>query len=113
MNDIRKQTFTQYTSLDSRQQIVLLTKLADWLTFMARDTYSSRGGVEDSERLRNFNEALNRILAQLRRLVSDDRRRYPDDVFANILVDQFDILKFDPEIIMNFAGGENNDPERN
>ncbi len=55
-------------------------------------------GVEfDGARLRAFNEAQNRIQAQLLRLLTASTQRYPDDVFANILVDQFQALRVDPE----------------
>jgi hypothetical protein len=100
MNDIRHSIATRYAGLHTPDQIMLLAKLADTLTLMARDTYDQRGGVKDGVRLRAFNEAQNRILAQLLRLLAIDERRYPDDVFANIMVDQFQILKIDPGRIL-------------
>jgi hypothetical protein len=102
MNEVRSRISSQYAALDSRQQIMLLASLADKLTLMARDTYNLEGRVVDSVRLRNFNEAQNRILSQLSRLLADDERRYPDDVFANILVDQFNILKLNPDEFIKF-----------
>jgi hypothetical protein len=96
MSDIRHEMVVRYASLDDRGQILLLAKLADRLTLMARDTYDEVGGVRDNVRLRAFNEAQNRILAQLLRLLVADERRYPDDVFGNILMDQIQILKLDP-----------------
>ena len=59
-------------------------------------------GVADSTRLRAFNEAQNRIAAQLVRLLTADQNRYPDDVFASVLVDQLQMVGVDPERI--FAG---------
>ena len=102
-SEVRQQIAVQYAALDSRSQVLLLVKLADWLTLMARDTYDQHGGVTNSTRLRCFNEAQNRILAQLVRLLTADDRRYPDDVFANILVDQFEALNLDPGGIANLA----------
>ena len=43
---------------------------------------------------------MHRVLGQLWRLANDDERRYPDDVFANIIVDQYKILALDPERLM-------------
>jgi hypothetical protein len=102
MNDIRQQLSVRYTTSDREHQVLFLAKLADRLTLLGRDTYDSQYGVLDSVRLRAFNEAQNRILAQLVRMLTKNEQRYPDDVFANILVDQFDILKLDPETILEF-----------
>jgi hypothetical protein len=102
-SDLRQRIAAQYAALDSRSQALLLVKLADWLTLMARDTYDQHGGVANSTRLRFFNEAQNRILAQLVLLLTADDRRYPDDVFANILVDQFQSLNLDPGCITDLA----------
>ena len=102
MNDIRQRISSRYLALDRKEQMLMLAKLADRLTLMARDTYDLEGGVADNVRLRAFNEAQHRILAQLLGLLTADERRYPDDVFANILVDQFDILGFNPEDFIKF-----------
>jgi hypothetical protein len=104
MNDIRQRISSLYLALDHRQQILMLAKLANRLTIVARDTYDLQGGVADAARLRVVNEAQHRILAQLLRLLTDDARRYPDDVFANILVDQFNNLSLDPDDLAKFAG---------
>ncbi|HTB43954.1 MAG TPA: hypothetical protein VK741_10045 [Acetobacteraceae bacterium] len=93
----RNRIAAQYGALDCARQAVLLARLADRFSLMARDTYDQSGGVADAARLRAFNEAQNRILAQLLRLLTANAQRYPDDVFANILVDQFQTLSIDPE----------------
>jgi hypothetical protein len=102
-SEVRQRIAAQYAALDSRSQVLLLVKLADRLTLMARDTYDQRSGVANGAKLRSFNEAQNRILAQLVRLLTADDRRYPDDVFANILVDQFETLNLDPGGITDLA----------
>ena len=104
MNDIRQRISSLYLALDRQEQILMLAKLADRLTIVARDTYDLQDGVADAVRLRACNEAQHRILAQLLRLLTDDARRYPDDVFANILVDQFNNLSLDPNDLSKFAG---------
>jgi hypothetical protein len=100
MNPVRNRIAARYAALDSRCQAVLLATLADRLSLMARDTYAGQDGVSDGTRLRAFNEAQNRILAQLLRLLTSDTQRYPDDVFANVLVDHFQTLGIDPEQII-------------
>jgi hypothetical protein len=102
-DDARIRIAADYAALGRSGQILLLAKLANWLTLMARDTYGPEGGVADSYRLRAFNETQNRILAQLNRLLTEDDHRYPDDVFANILVDQFQALTLDTADIISFA----------
>ena len=98
-DETRKRIAGQYSAPDSMRQAELLARLADRMSLMARDTYDPNGGVADGARLRSFNEAQNRILAQLLRLMTASTQRYPDDVFANILVDQFQTLRIDPEQI--------------
>ncbi|HEY1930593.1 MAG TPA: hypothetical protein VGG99_01145 [Acetobacteraceae bacterium] len=100
VNETRKRIAARYAALDGKRQAVLLARVADRLTLLARDTYDATGGVADNVRLRAFNEAQNRVLAQLVRVITTDRHRYPDDVFANILVDQCEILRVDPEQIL-------------
>ena len=46
-NDIRTRVSTDYAALDTSSRVLLLARLADWLTLMARDTYDSDGGVAD------------------------------------------------------------------
>ena len=93
--ETRSRIAAEFATLDERSEMLCLVKLADWLTLMARGTYDQAGGVADSVRLRAFNEAQNRIQAQLVRLLTTDERRYPDDVFASILVDQLQALDLD------------------
>jgi hypothetical protein len=94
---IREQIAACYAALDPASQIVMLARLANRLSLMARETYEVGEGVSDAGRLRAFNEAQNRILAQLERLVMADPARYPDDVFANIMLDQLQSVHVDPE----------------
>jgi hypothetical protein len=93
----RKGIAARHAALAGEQQAILLARLADRLSLMARETYEAGDGVSDSIRLRAFNEAQNRILAQLVRLLTGNPQRYADDVFANIHVDQFQALRVDPE----------------
>jgi hypothetical protein len=102
-DDTSSRISADFIALDTPSRISLLARLANWLTLMARDTYDSEGGVADAVRLRAFNEAENRILSQLVQLLAGDDRRYPDDVFANMLIEQFDALRLDVAVIAKFA----------
>ena len=93
----------EYAAMDAQSQMVFLAKLAHTLTIRARGTYDMHGGVEDSVKLRAFNEAQHRISAQLLHLLEGDERRYPDDVFANILIDQCQTLGISPEKVFQWS----------
>lgn len=95
--DIRDHIASRYEALARRDQELFLVTLCNWLTLVARDAYSDR---MDANRLRAVNEALHRILDQLHHSIASNTQRYPDDVFANILVDQFDMLGLDPTRIL-------------
>ena len=90
--------------LDAAHQSLILARLANRLSLIARETYAVGEGVSDGKRLRAFNEAQNRILAQLERLLAADPERYPDDVFAGILMDQFRSQQVDPERTLTAIG---------
>jgi hypothetical protein len=94
--ETRKQIAARYAALGREHQAIFLARLGDRLSLMARETYAQGDGASDGTRLRAFNEAQNRILGQLVRLPTSGPARYPDDVFANILMDQFQTLKIDP-----------------
>jgi hypothetical protein len=102
IDDIRSQIVARFAALDEPSQILVLAKIANRLTLVGRETYKLREGVEDSTRLRLVNEAMGRIVEQQLHLLSKDKDRYPDDVFANILVDQFSALKLDKKSIQMF-----------
>jgi hypothetical protein len=95
MTDIRQDIATKYEAGGTQGQIQLLVRLAHRLTLHARDTYDTDGGVADSAPLRAFNEAEHRIIRELLRLLTEDESRYPDRVFADILIDQFTTLRID------------------
>lgn len=103
MIDIRRNVASCYSALDQQHQLVFLVKIGNRLSIEARDTYEVGGAdVIDAARLRTFNEAQNRIWAQILRIATADSQRYPDDVFVNILIDQFEMLKLPPEELLRF-----------
>ena len=104
LTEARKQFADWYVAMSARRQAVALARLANQLSLMARETYAVGGGLSDGERLRTFNEAQNKVLAQLERLLTSDRERYPDEVFANILYDQLEMLRVDPQTLLTATG---------
>jgi hypothetical protein len=92
MSTPREHLTTVYTEMTEAAQIVFLARMLLRLNLLARGTYAVGDGVEDAVMLRKFNEAQNRIESQLIRLLLSDGKRYPDDVFANIIADQFELL---------------------
>ena len=98
--DVRARFAARYGNLDILAQQRFLIDVGNYLTLVGRETSGLNGDVLDSLRLRAVNEAMHRVLGQLWRLANDDERRYPDDVFANIIVDQYKILALDPERLM-------------
>lgn len=102
--EARKHFADRYVAMSVKRQAVALARLANQLSLMARETYAVGDGVSDGERLRTFNEAQNKVLAQLERLLTADPERYPDDVFANILCDQFEMLGVDAQTLLAAVG---------
>lgn len=106
MTDIEKrQRFvSRFTALSVSGQVIFLFRLGRYFTLAGRDTYDLQGGVEDPVRLRAVNEAMHRLLDQLACLSLSplDDHRYPDDVFANIMVDQLQMMDLDPSRVLRF-----------
>jgi len=102
MKDIRQDTVARYSVMDLNHQMIFLTRLASRLTLVGRDTYDGQGGVADSGRLRTVNEVQNRISSQQLCMLMGDMRRYPDDVFANIIIDYLRELKINPEDVFRW-----------
>jgi hypothetical protein len=102
MNDIRQDVLARYAAMDIQRQLIFLTRLAHRLTLVGRETYDNHGRVADSEKLRSINEAQHRISGQQLKMLINDERRYPDDVFANILVDCVQALKINPENVFQW-----------
>jgi hypothetical protein len=100
MKHLREHLVSVYTGMTNSAQAVFLARMLLRLNVLGRGTYSVGEGVEDPALLRKFNEAQNRIESQLVRLLLSDLKRYPDDVFANIVFDQFEMLGLSSQITM-------------
>ena len=104
MSGVKQQISSTYIGMNCQDQILLLVRIVDWFSLAARDTYEPGCNVSDPVRLRAFNEAINRVATQLLRLVANDKKRYPDDVFSGILINQFEMLGLNPKIILALSG---------
>jgi len=93
--EMRRQIVSRYAELDSDHKNLLLVRIGEWFTMVGRDTYGEHEDVVDTRRLRIVNEAVHRILVQLQKMLASNDRRYPDDVFANIVADQVQALGVD------------------
>lgn len=93
-NELRKQFSDAYSKASLTCQTRFLAKPLSHLTMTARITYEVGQGVADGDLLRAFNEAHNRVASQLSHLLEDEVRRYPDDVFANIIIDNLISTRF-------------------
>lgn len=77
---------TAFSSLRPNEQASLLAALAHHLTVCARAIEPSEAGHEKAMvRLLALNELQQTITGQLLNLITDDNRRYPDHVFADVL----------------------------
>jgi hypothetical protein len=101
MINLRKQFSDAYAKATPSSQARFLAKLLSHLTTAGRTTYLVGHGVSDGDLLRSFNEAHNRLASQLSHLLDREARRYPDDVFANIIIDNLVNVRFDEGKIAN------------
>ena len=81
----------------------VLSLLAHNLTVCARSAYLPE--VSDDlarQRLRGLNELLHVVTSQLMHMVSDDAKRYPDDVFMDILFEQAQMNHSERDLLQAF-----------
>lgn len=84
----KQQFISGYLTLARSDQIRFLAFLAAQLTVHARGTYEvGTDRIAQPERLREINEFQHRIAFHLFHLLRDQPQRYPEDVFAELLVD--------------------------
>lgn len=93
---VRRTLAERYAALDPQTKELFLAKVGYWLSLDARTTFRVGDGVDDPDRLRAFSEAHHRIFDQLTSMLLGSNQRYPDDVLANILVDNVAHVRLDP-----------------
>ena len=97
--NIREKFATAFCRLsDYQQQLFLAQLIMRWNVF-ARAFYDSGDALV---KLRHFDEAQNRAGSQLLELILGSDERYPDDVFANILIDQCEIIEDDSNKVLEW-----------
>lgn len=95
--DVRRTLTSRYADLDLSTQQLFLAKAGYWLSLSARETFRpGTDAVDNAPLLRAFSEAHHRIFDQLIGMMAGSDQRYPDDVFANILVDNVVNVRLDP-----------------
>lgn len=75
--------------LPADQKILVLSCLSHELTVNARGIYP--GQVEDheaAEKLCTYNEVQHNVTSQLRHMLSNNEKRYPDNVFIDIIFEK-------------------------
>lgn len=105
MNDeeIRNRLVERYCALALPDQECFLADVGHWLTMAGRGTYvAGEDRVHDGPTLREVNEGAHRIFDQLGLMLASSDQRYPDDVFAGILVEKFRAAKLDPKTLLKF-----------
>ena len=83
----------RFVELTADRQARLVAALVSELTMVGRATYEP--GSEqllDPTKLRRVNEAIHRLSGQLSDLLDGRPGRYPNEAFANVICDQFEIL---------------------
>ena len=78
----------QYTQRSEEQQLRILCRLSFYLTIGARTYYSVDTQLDNAlNAMEIFNELQHSITGQILQLLDGSNKRYPDDVFINILVE--------------------------
>ena len=76
-----------YSKMPVADQALCLALYGYELTILARDAYEpGTDDVRNPRWLRKFNEIQHRILGHISKLLNEDKARYPDDVFLNIVI---------------------------
>jgi hypothetical protein len=82
-----------YGQQSVKQQIYALCLLSSYLTLEGRSLYPPSISIEQAYKvLKTINEIQHSIVNQLIPLLTDNPRRYPDDVFINIIIEKSDYL---------------------
>ncbi|HKD29926.1 MAG TPA: hypothetical protein VKC66_28940 [Xanthobacteraceae bacterium] len=102
MNDIGQDASARYAAIDIQHQLIFLSRLAHRFILVGREAYDDHGDVTDGGKLKSINEVQHRISSQQLKMLMGDGRRYPDDVFVNILVDYLQALKINPENVFQW-----------
>jgi len=80
---------TAFLSMSPNRKARVLSLLAHNLTIRARSAYLPELNDDSArKKLCGLNELLHVVTGQLMHMVSEDAKRYPDDVFMDILIEK-------------------------
>lgn len=95
----RREMIKAYNALTDPGRISFLAHLSWELTVLARGTYAvGSEKVNEPVRLRTFNECQHQVTQHLRHLLNDERARYPEDVFVEIVCESATELGFEARL---------------
>jgi hypothetical protein len=94
---------TAFLSMSPNRKMRVLSLLAHNLTICARSAYLPE--VNDDlarKKLCGLNELLHVVTSQLMHMVSEDTKRYPDDVFMDILIEKAQMGQCEGDLVRAF-----------
>ena len=95
---------SRFLALSTNQKERTLSLLAHQLTVYARDAYEEiEEGGKGAIKLCAFNEVQHNVTDQLAAMLRDDDKRYPDDVFIDIVVGKGQYGGCEDDVIQAFA----------
>ncbi len=86
--------------MGTERRIIASARLVGSSSLMARETCDTPGVVFEGNRPLTFGEAQNKAGDRLERRLMTDPQHARDDVLANILREQFEILGADPQALV-------------
>jgi hypothetical protein len=99
MNEIK----AVFLAMLPAKQVRVLSLFAHNLTICARSAYLAQFGDGPArKRLRAFNELLHTVTAHVAHMVKGDLKRYPDEVFMDILIETAQAESCESDLIQAF-----------
>lgn len=100
-----KEALEIFSDLSNEEKADFLARLAYELTVAARDAYEiGTDDLTNPKLMRSINEIQHRILSQLSAILRKDEKRYPDEVFWQIVFgDNQTMEKIVARVAVNFS----------
>jgi hypothetical protein len=94
---------SSFLALSTERKTHFLSSLAHQITVCARGVYpEQKPEAKTVEKLSTFNEMQHIISGHLRNMLAGDEKRYPDEVFLNILLEEAEIGGCESELAIAF-----------
>jgi len=93
-----------FLQLPEERKILFFSFLAHELTVFARGAYPEQGqnNGESTNKLMAFNEMEHNITSQLAHMLAKNEKRYPDEVFADILFEKAQTANCESDLVVAF-----------